>query len=77
MSKAVAIINQKGGTGKTTTAVNLSAGIAKKGFSVLLVDLDPQAQVMVWASISTRIPIHLPRLRMSSPLGRSRSMRGA
>jgi len=47
MGKIYALANQKGGTGKTTTAANLGAALADMGYLTLLVDLDPQASLTI------------------------------
>ncbi|AGW27745.1 MULTISPECIES: ParA family partition ATPase [Gammaproteobacteria] len=59
LSKVIALVNQKGGVSKTTTSINLAMGLSLRGYDVLLVDGDPQASSLDWATVREEADIDL------------------
>ena len=71
----LAFLNQKGGTGKTTLALNVSFGLAQEGDRVLLIDADQQASANVWSSLREDQPfsvVAVPRKNLHQEVGRQR-----
>ena len=73
LAKIVAIVNQKGGVGKTTTCVNLTSSLKEKGNRVLLCDFDPQANSTSGMGVDKTVSKGVYEVRTSRPAWRTRA----
>lgn len=68
MPQVICVTNKKGGCGKTTIAINLSAALAAEGREVLLIDADPQASTMTWRSAAQERPLPFSVVALPRPV---------